>query len=406
MKILIVDDNEIRLPKIINYLLDTMRVPRDDIDTETTGAGAREALKEKSYDLLLLDVLLKFRPESEPMLDTSINLMTELVETKALKKPAHIIGITAYEDAEAKARFVFQQQAWTILRSSDMSSDWLAPLGQSVKYILAQRNQGTTLEHGVDLIVISALRLEMQAFHKKWEWDGDEPLDDSTFIRKGRFQSGARECTVVSAVAPRMGMVSACHLASKLIERFRPRVVVMPGICAGLRKKADIGDVILADVAWDYQCGKHVLDADNLPDFQIDPHFIPIEQSVKSKWEAMAGDESLVLAVWNQWLPKYPQPPVIRYGPIASGSAVLADSAITENIRKQKRTLVGVEMEVYGVYFAAEMAAHPKPLVCAMKSVCDFADEEKDDGHQLYAAFTSASFVRAFFERYMVDLVR
>jgi nucleoside phosphorylase/CheY-like chemotaxis protein len=405
MKILIVDDNEIRLPKIIDYLITHAGVRREDLHSETTGFGAREALRSKTFDLLLLDVLLKFRPESEPMLDTSINLMTELVETTELRKPRHIIGVTAYDDAEAKARTVFQRRAWTILRSNDLSNEWLEPLGQSVRYIRDQAAQLERQDYSEDLIVVAALQLEMDAMHRGWNWDVAEPLDDTTFIRRGRFQSAGREFSVVSAVAPRMGMVSACHLASKLIGRFRPRIVVMPGICAGVRDRTQIGDVLLTDMAWDYQSGKHVLDSEKVPGFLIDPHFIQVDPAIAAKWNVFAADDVLRVSVWKQWHHRYPQPPELLHGPVASGSAVLANAAITDSILRQQRKTLGVEMEAYGVYFAAEMASHPKPSVCVMKSVCDFADEKKDDGHQGYAAYTSATFVREFFERYMGDFV-
>jgi len=160
----------------------------------------------------------------------------------------------------------------------------------------------------------------------------------------------------------------------------------------------------MADMTWDYQSGKHVLDTDNLPDFQIDPHFIQLDPSLGSKWVLMADDDNLKTVIWRHWLPNQSQPPKLLHGPMASGSAVLANASVTSNILRQQRKTLAVEMEAYGVYFAAEMAARPKPLVCAIKAVCDFADDKKDDGHQEYAAYTSASFVRAFFERYMADL--
>lgn len=405
MKLLIVDDNDVRLPKIIDYLTATMGVPREDIHTETTGQGARDALMLRTYDLLVLDVLLKLRPESEPDIETSIGLMTEIVETTELRKPRHLIGITAYADAESEARKVFQRRAWTILRSSDMNAEWLEPLGQSVRYIREQREERERLAFDVDVVLVTALQLEMDAVHTGWQWDPAEPLDDTSFIRRGRFSSGGRTCTVISAVAPRMGMVSACHLTSKLIERFRPRIVAMPGICAGVRGKAQLGDVIFASMAWDYQSGKHVMDSASVPGFLIDPHFIQVEPAIASKWTILSADDNLRVSAWQGWKPRYPQPPTLLQGPVASGSAVLANASITDQIVRQQRKCIGVEMEAYGVFFAVEMAPHPKPMACVMKSVCDFADEKKGDGHQEYAAFTSAYFLRAYFERYMRDLV-
>lgn len=91
---------------------------------------------------------------------------------------------------------------------------------------------------------------------------------------------------------------------------------------------------------------------------------------------------------------------------LASGSAVLADSEALEDIKRQKRELIGIEMEVYGLYAAARAASSPRPSAFALKSVCDFADPDKKDAMQKFAAYTSASVMTELFERYGVDLIR
>ena len=59
-------------------------------------------------------------------------------------------------------------------------------------------------------------------------------------------------------------------------------------------------------------------------------------------------------------------------------------------LKSQHRKLTGIDMETYGVYSAADEAPLPQPSVFALKSVCDFADERKNDDFQAYAAYTSA----------------
>jgi nucleoside phosphorylase len=48
-------------------------------------------------------------------------------------------------------------------------------------------------------------------------------------------------------------------------------------------------------------------------------------------------------------------------------------------------------MEAYPLLFACSHAAEPKPKGFVVKSVCDFADESKNDDYQDYAAYTSAN---------------
>lgn len=82
----------------------------------------------------------------------------------------------------------------------------------------------------------------------------------------------------------------------------------------------------------------------------------------------------------------------IRVGPMASGAAVLATSRAILPIANQNRELIAVEMEAYAVMAAADYGRKPSPIPIVIKSVCDFADAEKSDDWQDYAAFTSARF--------------
>lgn len=87
-------------------------------------------------------------------------------------------------------------------------------------------------------------------------------------------------------------------------------------------------------------------------------------------------------------------------GPVASGSAVLADGEVVKEVRAQQQDLIGIEMEIYGLYAAAHVLSSPQPKFFAAKGVCDFAEPDKDDSHQRYAAYASANVVRLLIERY------
>jgi nucleoside phosphorylase len=83
---------------------------------------------------------------------------------------------------------------------------------------------------------------------------------------------------------------------------------------------------------------------------------------------------------------------------------VLADPEVTDGIRLQQRKLLGVEMELYGVFYAAGQAKRPKPKVLGLKGVCDYADDQKGDSMQAFAAYASAECMREFCERFVSEL--
>lgn len=404
MKILIVDDKPDRVATLVSYLSANTECEPSGIEVAVDGLSARDALMKDVYDLLILDVVLPFRSGEEPTEQTAVGLLTELTDTENLTRPRHIIGLTAYEAAEWAVASEFRSRAWVLVRENSLNDDWLQTIGSAVRYIMGQEQREDDRDHLIDVVIITALQVEMEAVRRlPWNWTPDIALDDSQFFSQGTFLSGGQERSVVAAVSGRMGMVSAAILASKLIKRFRPRLIAMPGICAGVRDKAKLGDVICADMSWDYQSGKHVSTQNALNGFLMDPHFIPADAFVSARVAQLSNDEAVSLSVWRGWHPKRDAPPKLLRGPVASGSAVLADRQFTESIRLQQRKLLAVEMELYGVFFAAEQAPRPKPVALGMKSVCDFADEEKSDELQSYAAYTSACYLQEFCERYVAD---
>jgi nucleoside phosphorylase len=58
-------------------------------------------------------------------------------------------------------------------------------------------------------------------------------------------------------------------------------------------------------------------------------------------------------------------------------------------------------MEAYGVYLAAQECSLPRPTCFSLKSVVDFADGDKNDRYQKYAAYTSAQTLKHFIETYL-----
>ena len=50
---------------------------------------------------------------------------------------------------------------------------------------------------------------------------------------------------------------------------------------------------------------------------------------------------------------------------------------------------------------AVKSAPAPKPKGLVIKSVCDYANEEKSDQYQKFAAYTSAQFAKLLYEKFL-----
>lgn len=408
LKLLVVDDNADRVRKLWDFLGAIAFEDPLDIVIVNNAEAARDELSDSYFDLLILDIVIpRDCSDASPDASKSLDLLIEVVETGNLVKPGYVLGITAFQDAHDEVSKTFASRTWSVLYAAETSSDWLDKLRACIDYIAQVRMQRVVSGFGLDVLILTALRSpEMDAVHRlPWEWKAERPIDDVTFVRDGLFYSGRRAVTVCTAVAPRMGLVPMAITAGKLISIFKPQLVVMPGICAGVREKVELGDVVFAELSWDYQVGKHHVSSDNVSTFAIEPYSIQSDASVAAKMDQLARDDSVWAAIAQGWVERKRPPRLVR-APMASGSAVLADSSITELIVRQQRKVAAIEMEVYALYSASELAPHPRPISIGLKSVCDFADNSKDDSVQAYAAYVSAEATRSFLERYAIELLK
>lgn len=406
MRILLVEDNQAKVEKVVERLVNVSGVSRSDIDVAFTMMDARRNLKDTIYDLMILDLILPFRAGDPVNWDNSIALLTELRDRQSLKKPRQIIGLTAYEEGAKALEPIFSQQTWTVIRYRSDETAWSEQLGNAADWVVKFSSERETANFGVDVCIVTALVApEYDAVLRNgWDWHAAEPLDDVTFVRRASFVSASMERSAISAHSPKMGMISASLLASKLIAVVRPRLMIMAGICAGVKGRTNYGDPVVADPCWDWQSGKHVV-KNGESAFEIRPEQISISQEVRSRWEQLRGDRSYWSDLKANW-PGHPDTDLrVRMGPSVSGSSVLANAVVLDEIKRQHGGLLSLDMESYGVMSSSTAASRPRPVTFSCKSVCDFADELKDDRWQNYAAYTSARAVAEFCERFTGQLV-
>ena len=406
MNILLVDDNTQKLKALISMFVEECSIRREDIETARSASDARTKLKDTVYDLLVLDLAIPLRDEDDPDSKVSLELLNDIADRGRLKKPGYIVGCTAYDELRQSLSDDFRRHTWTIVHYDVATDSWKGPLKNSVQYIVNKAAEPPQFDYIYDVCIVCALQSEMdQILRLEWDWEDAVPLDDNTFVHYGKLASGGQKYRLAAAVPSRMGMMSTALLSSKLITHLRPRFLVMAGICAGVDGKANVGDMVMADPSWDWQSGKHVVD-DLGPQFSISPHQLPVPDFIRSRGLQLRGDSANFARIKKQYNGSTaPTELTFHVAPMASGSAVLADSDVVQGIKRQERNLTAVEMEVYGLYAAAAYASFPRPTAFAIKSVCDFGDRGKSDEHQRYAAFTSAKGIELYLTRFLSEIV-
>lgn len=401
MKVLIVDDHPKRYDRLIRAF-DTLGIRREDIQLVGSTSEARSQIEQARFDLLILDIIVPLWPEREEAAQHSMDLLFEIREGELSNAPRYVVGITADPDAVSEAMNQFHVWTWSVLPYAPDRDDWVQRAVNMARFIMDQPEAKVDVDHHVDLAIICALaRPEQEEILKlDWNWTAPRPINDVVFVRDGHVEVEGKMLSVCVTAVNRMGMVATALRASSLIATLRPRLIAMTGICAGVRGKVRIGDVLFADPAWDFQSGKRVRDDQNSR-LSIRPHHLPAPQRVRTLIDLLRDDKDALAKIAVDFPGDAPTVSRIFPGPVASGSAVLADGEIIQDIKdEQHQELIGVEMEIYGLYAAAHSSHSPQPLFFALKGVCDYADPDKEDGHQQYAAYASAKVLQLLIERH------
>ena len=206
------------------------------------------------------------------------------------------------------------------------------------------------------------------------------------------FENGFKYClanykisedtTIVIAIFRQnnMGLVSASMTATFALNKFNPKLLLMCGVCAGVKDKANLGDLIIFSPVFDYGSGKsHV--GPIIEQMKCD---INLKREIKDAWDNTTGKPTTELEV--------------HIYPGGAGSAVITDENVIKSIRDHQRTLGAIDMESYAIAEVANAALTREIPWLVVKGVQDFASPLKDDQYREYSAFVSATFIKKFLD--------
>lgn len=410
LKILIIDDDPKRFSFFDNAIIGKF-AQNSDIEIATNARDALQKLEKLAYDVLIVDMAIPTTPwAKEANKNGGVEVLQHLLEDDDLIRPHYVIGLTASVDDDPEITNFFIDSPWVLMKIGGSGGDWQSKLVSFIEHADTVKNAEESLEYGVDVCIVTALSDPEQsavlATDVSWE-DDPEYLDSNTVIKRGVLAtSGGQQLTVISGCSMRMGSVEAALLTSKIINRYRPKILAMAGICAGMEGKVAYGDAILGSPVWDWTSSKWDKDENGNDRVLPSPHYLECSREVISRFRTLGQDVGYLAQIRHKWQGPKPKDALSAVvGPSASGPIVVADGTTLQNIKvTQNRDVVGLEMEAYGVYAAAISAGLPRPVVLSIKSVCDFADPRKNDEMQRYASYTSAQITVEFVKRYAREL--
>lgn len=405
IRILVADDSQNKQQKIKetleNYFTDSQEITVDYVQDVV---NAKRVMGEKNIDILILDLYLPIAYENGPSREGGITLINQISGSAKYKYPDYVISVSQYKDAMKE----FKKATGKVYRTifyEETSTRWSDELIETLDFVITNiQNSASHRRYQYDIAVICALEEELKQVKQILSDIRQITLaqDDHIYF-EGTIKNVDRTIKVIAANAFQMGMVAAASLTTNMIHNFAPRYVIMTGIAAGIKKKTNLGDAVVAGYTWDYGAGKEIVDDNgfgrHLNTFQP----IQTDASLLAKVKRLQQDTDFLNSIEKGFNGHAPDTKFkIVIGPMATGAAVIANPEMIKCIMEnQTRDVVAVEMEAYGMYYAANWAVQPKPKFVAIKSICDYADEKKNDDFHEFASYSSVKVFEKLAKEYL-----
>jgi len=394
MKALVIHDRPEVAQEIFDLLVSLGALPEQIVVAED-GVGARKALQTDLFDLAIVDLTIPhLKGKSNSTYSVAEDLLNELFGTDGLNTPGDIIGITKDVGALENIDSQIGPHLMAVV-GEDNNKVWKKQLADRISYIkkAANSRQRSANRHfDYDLAIITALDEEFAPYKDIFELtDHPHCHRAKTFLfqdRNGHMRRG------VATSVGEAGQAPTAAISQAIMAQFRPSLFLMTGFCGGFSDKTVFGDVLIAESVVNWDCGKWKGNADEAVFFpRTDPLSIkgtPIHDVIRDMMQSKVEQESEIVEHAKTLSGGDIKNLNLRPGRVASGSAVVAHSSIISKIQTLNDTILGVDMEAYGLYYSAKFSLVVRPNVLAVKSVADYCDGTKSDKYHAACSYISA----------------
>jgi adenosylhomocysteine nucleosidase len=233
------------------------------------------------FDLIVLDLMLPYVRDGQVDRRAGLELVRQLRSKDGPNKATAVVGISAFPDEITEFRASFNELGVLITQFDDKGS-WSRALLRVLEDVNARADTQTEL----DFVVVCALEDERAGFARTAFEKVSEAIVCGLNVHYLRLP-GPREFFGGIVRLSQMGLVAATFETASVLNAFRTKVLCMSGICAGFAKEANLGQVIIASPAWEYQAGKW-----SKNEFEIAPVQIPLRPATRSVIDQAITSES------------------------------------------------------------------------------------------------------------------
>lgn len=371
MKVLVAEDSDDKFATIQEELL-KRGVAAPSIKRVGSIVELNASLQSNEQDMCILDLWLPYM-KNGAVSDTTRDVLQLVGDTKRTDIPFIIISSHVEDAKDHIGSFAALGCPIYMFDDRDVWSKALEI------YIALARDR-----HRYDFVIVTALEEERQVYMQladKFESVVRKGMDFWDFQWEGK--NGAIVCL------PRMGLVNATSITSRLLEHYSPAVICMSGICGGIGDSVHVGQLLITDLCWEYQSGKWSEEY-----FSAEPYQVDIDEDLRLHFSKVIQDSTLIERLEQGFddgdRPAKRHP--AKLGIFATGSAVIASDKRLDGLKAQHRKVNGIDMEIYGFHRAVNLSLQGHVKHFSAKVVVDKADINKSDDIHAYGSYVSARF--------------
>lgn len=357
--------------------------------------SAIEELSQNTYDLIIIDIQIPDVDGGDINTSGGVELLHQIESFSDVVVPKYIFGLTSNSSDASEHKDAFAKYGWCLFDLNRDLTDWKTILINKI-----ESSNGNNNYYRPDVAIVTALEdPELEELLKLAQEPIKFFLEGHSYYRFSIKNKVNKKISVVCASAERMGLSWSASLTTRIINKFKPKYIIMTGICAGVDGKTELGDIIVGDPVWDWGAGKFS-ERSGEKVFLPDPHQLPLNRKLKEGFKLMSKDVQFMKSLPLNWLDNdITKVPSLKIAPMACGSSVISTQLVVDDINEDHRKLTAIEMESYGVM----AASHAYDIPCVViKSVCDFGNAKKSDGVQKYSSYTSASVAVNFIQNHLI----
>ena len=255
------------------------------------------------------------------------------------------------------------------------------------------KNDSVKSHNHVDFLIVTALEKELQAVlgqlgGSKLVQAPDHPPYYRSTLKTGTAPNQVNR--VVAVIVAGEGNVAAGQQTAIYIQHLQPSCVFMVGIAGSLSKDVTLGDVVVSTQIKYYEITKETPSGS-----EPRPDEAPVDTELLNRARYYEADWHTIIRVKRPGDSTNNEIPQVFFGVIASGEKVIADEERASELKKVHSKILAIDMESYGVGDAAARAPN-RPRFIAIRGISDFADSNKNDDWQKYAADSAAAFTVGF----------